>query len=76
MTGTGLDDFDGHMLAHALHKTPPHDTEQGSSKLDKLDLTQIVFDPNVRTRLMEAGEKAGVRVCLRSPNGLALRGLH
>ena len=46
LTGTGLDDFDGRMLAAALEETPPSDA--GSSEPERLDLTQIDFEPNIR----------------------------
>jgi hypothetical protein len=71
LTGTGLDDFDGRMLAAALEETPPSDV--GSSEPERLDLTQIDFEPNIRARLLAAGEKAGVCVLLSKPDGPALR---
>ena len=74
LTGTGLDDFDGHMIAHALTRIPPRNTEQISLRPDTLELTQIAFNPEVRARLMKGGEKADVRVYLSSPEGPALRG--
>jgi|LauGreDrversion4_2_1035121.scaffolds.fasta_scaffold1866473_2 hypothetical protein len=71
LTGTGLDDFDGRMLASALEETPPRDIV--SSEPERLDLTQIDFEPNIRARLQAAGEKAGVCVLLSRPDGPALR---
>ena len=72
LTGTGLDDFDGRTLAAALEETPPSD-DVGSSEPERLDLTQIDFEPNIRARLQAAGEKAGVCVLLSRPDGPALR---
>jgi len=71
LTGTGLDDFDGRTLAAALEETPPSDV--GSSEPERLDLTQIDFEPNIRARLLAAGTKAGVSVVLSRPDGPALR---
>ena len=73
LTNTGLDDVAGEMLADALADTPPRATNQVSSKPEVLDLTQIAFGSEVRDRLEEAGEQAGVRVHLSSSNGPALR---
>ena len=68
LTGTGLDDFDGRMIAAALEDAPP----RVSMELERLDLTQIDFVPVIRARLL-AAEKAGVRVLLSNPDGPALR---
>ena len=68
LTGTGLDDFDGRVLAAALKESPPSDAEP-----ERLDLTQIDFEPNIRARILAAGEKAGVCVLLSKPGGPALR---
>ena len=73
LTNTGLDDVAGEMLADALAVTPPRATNQVSSKPEVLDLTQIAFGSEVRDRLEDAGEQAGVRVHLSSCNGPALR---
>ena len=69
LTGTGLDDFDGRMIAAALEDAPP----RVSMELESLDLTQIDFVPVIRARLLAAGEKAGVRVLLSNLDGPALR---
>ena len=69
LTGTGLDDFDGRMIAAALEGAPP----RVSMEPERLDLTQINFIPVIRARLLAAGEKAGVRVFLSNPDGPALR---
>lgn len=69
LTGTGLDDFDGRMIAAALEDAPPRVSMQPG----RLDLTQIDFDPVLRARLVAAGEKAGVCVLLSKPDGPALR---
>ena len=66
-----MDDFDGHMLAAALEETPPSDV--GSSEPERLDLTQIDFEPNIRARLLAAGTKAGVSVVLSRPATVTLR---
>ena len=68
MTGTGLDDFDGHMIAASLEDAPP----RVSMEQERLDLTQIDFVPVIRARLL-AAEKACVRVLLSNPDGPALR---
>jgi hypothetical protein len=70
LTRTGLDDFDGRMLAAALEEAPPRDV--GSSEPERLDLLQLDFEPNIRARLLAAGEKAGVCVLLSRPGGPAL----
>lgn len=72
LTGTGLDNLDGLMLAGALSKQVSF--KHVSSKKEVLELAQIAFNPGVRARLISAGEKAGVRVYLSSPDGPALRG--
>ena len=72
LTRTGLDDYDGRMIAAAqpaLEDAPP----RVSMEQERLDLTQIDFVPVIRARLLTAGEKAGVRVLLSNPDGLALR---
>ena len=71
LTGTGLDDYDGRMIAAALENAPP----RVSMEPERLDLTQIDFVPVIRARLLAAGEnlKAGVRVLLSNPDGPALR---
>ena len=48
LTGTGLDDFDGRMLAAALEKSP----RRVSLKVKRLDLTQIEFLPVIQARLL------------------------
>ena len=68
LTRTGLDDYDGHMIAAALEDAPP----RVSMELERLDLTQIDFVPVIRARLLAAGEKASVRVLLSNPDGPAL----
>ena len=68
LTGTGLDDYDGPMIAAALEDAPP----RVSMEPERLDLTQIDFVPVIRARLL-AAEKAGVRVLLSNPDGPALR---
>jgi hypothetical protein len=69
LTGTGLYDFDGRMIAAALEAAPP----RVSMEPDRLDLTQIDFVPATRARLLAAGVKAGVCVLLSKPDGPALR---
>ena len=72
LTGTGLDDLDGLLIAGALtrlSKLLPVSSEETS-----LDLTQIAFGPGVRDRINVAGVRAGVCVYLSSPKGPALRG--
>ena len=71
LTGTGLDDYDGSMIAAALEDAPP----RVSMEPERLDLTQIDFVPVMRVRLLAAGEirKACVRVLLSNPDGPALR---
>ena len=69
LTGTGLDDYDGSMIAAALEDAPP----RVSMEPERLDLTQIDFVPVILARLLAAGEKAGVRVLLSNPDGPALR---
>ena len=69
LTGTGLDDYDGRMIAAALEDAPP----RVSMELERLDLTQIDFVPVLRARLLAAGEKACVLVLLSNPDGPALR---
>lgn len=69
LTGTGLDDFDGRMIAAALEDAPP----RVSMQPERLDLTQIDFAPALRDRLVAAGEKAGVCVLLSKLDGPALR---
>ena len=73
LTGTGLDDFDGRLLAAALGDAPPRDVGDNSDELEILDLTQNEFNPGVRAGLLAAGEKAGVRVQLSKAVGPALR---
>ena len=75
MTGTGLDDFNGRLLAAALGDAPPRDVgdDSGSDELEILDLTQNEFNPGVRAGLLAAGEKAGVREQLSKAVGQALR---
>ena len=73
MTGTGLDDFDGRLLASALGDAHPRDVGDDSDELEILDLTQNEFKPEVRTGLLVAGEKACVRVQLSKAAGQALR---
>ena len=69
LTRTSLDDFDGRMIAAALEDAP----HRVSMEPERLDLTQIDFIPVIRARLLAAGEKAGVRVLLISPDCPALR---
>ena len=69
LTGTGLDDFDGCMIAAALEDAP----HRVSMEPERPDLTQIDFISVIRARLLAAGEKAGVRVLLSNPDGPALR---
>ena len=70
LTGTSLDDFDGHTpIAAALEDAPP----RVSMEPERPDLLQIDFVPVIRARLLAAGEKAGVRVLLSNPDGQALR---
>ena len=64
LTETELDELDGYMLAAALSEAPPRVDGRISSMSETLDLTRIAFDPEIRTRLLEAGEKASVRVVL------------
>ena len=71
LTGSGLDDFDGRLLATALEEAPP--PVSGSSEPERLDLTQIDFMPEIRARLLAAGERVGVRVLMSTPGGPALR---
>ena len=73
LTATDLDEFDGYMLAAALAEAPPRVDGQISSMSETLDLTRITFDPEIRARLLKAGEKAGVRVVLSRADGPALR---
>ena len=73
LTATDLDEFDGYMLAAALAEAPPRVDGQISSMSETLDLTRIAFDPEIRARLLKAGEKAGVRVVLSRADGPALR---
>ena len=54
LTGTGLGDFDGCMIAAALEDAP----HRVSMEQERLDLTQINFFPVIRARLLAAGEKA------------------
>ena len=72
LTGTGLNDLVGFMLASALSKQVA--LKPAFLKQEVLELTHIAFNPGARARLIEAGEKASVRVCLSSPDGPALRG--
>ena len=51
LTGTGLDDFDGRMIAAALEDAP----HRVSMEQERLDLTQIDFVPVIRARLLEIG---------------------
>ena len=69
LTGTGLDDFDGRMIAAALEDAP----HRASMEQERLNLTQIDFIPVIWASLLAAGEKAGVRVLLSNPDGPALR---
>ena len=69
LTGTGLGDFDGLMIAAVLEDGPP----RVSMEQERPDLTQIDFFPVIRARRLAAGEKAGVRVLLSNPDGPALR---
>jgi hypothetical protein len=73
LTATELDDFDGRCLAAALEAAPPRVDGQIPSKSEILDLTRIAFEPEIRARLLAAGEKAGVRVVLSRADGTALR---
>ena len=72
LTGTGLYDLDGLMLACALSKQAS--LKHVSLKQEVLELNQISFNPGVLARLTVAEEKACVWVCLSSPEGPALRG--
>ena len=54
MTGTGLDDFDGRLLASALGDAHPRDVGDDSDELEILDLTQNEFNPGVRAGLLAA----------------------
>ena len=65
LTGTCLDDFDGRMIAAALEDPLP----RVSKEPERLDLTQIDFVPAIQTRLLAAGDKAGVCVLLSKPDG-------
>ena len=56
LTGIGLDDIDGSMLAAALEEA----THSISLEQERLDLTQIGFVPEIRARHLAAGEKASV----------------
>ena len=49
---TGLDNFDGRLLAAALGETPPRDVGDDSDELEILDLTQNEFNPEVRAGLL------------------------
>ena len=69
LTGTGLDDFDGRLIAAALENARP----RVSMEPERLDLTQIDFVTAIRAPLLAAGEKAGVRVLLSNPDGPELR---
>ena len=60
-----MDDFDGRMIAAALEDAPP----RVSKEPERRDLTQIDFVPVIRTRLLAAGDKAGVCVLLSKPDG-------
>ena len=51
LTGTGLDDFDGSMIAVRL-RTPP----RNSMEQERLDLTQLDFIPVIWARLLAAGD--------------------
>ena len=73
LNATGLDDFDGRLLASALGHAPPRDVGDDSDELAILDLTQNEFNPEVRAGLLAAGEKAGVRVHLSKAACQALR---
>ena len=53
------------MIAAALEDAPP----RVSKDPDRLDPTQIDIVPVIRTRLLEAGDKAGVCVLLSKPDG-------
>ena len=71
LTGTGLDDFDGRMIAAALEDAPP----RVSKEQQRLDLTQIDFvhgscnpDPPLgggrqgrRVRVVEQARRAALR---------------
>ena len=65
LTGTGLDDYDGRMIAAALEDAPP----RVSMEPERLDLTQIDFIRVIQARLLAAGEKAGVHVLLSIQDG-------
>ena len=73
LTGIGLDDFDGRLLAAALGDAPPRDVADDSDELEILDLTQNEFNPEVWAGLLAAGEKAGMRVQLSKAVSQALR---
>ena len=73
LTETGLDDFDGRLLASALGDAPLRDVGDDSDELAILDLTQNEFNPEVRAGLLAAGEKAGARVQLSKAACQALR---
>ena len=62
LTGTGLDDFDGRLLAAALGDAPPRDVGDDLDELEILDLTQREFNLEVLAGLLAAREKASVRV--------------
>ena len=65
LTGTGLDDFDGRMIAAAPDDAP----HRVSTEQERLDLAQIDFISVIRARLLAAGDKDGVRVLLSNPDG-------
>ena len=69
LTGIGLDDFDGSIIAAALEGAPP----RVSMEPERLDLMQIDFIPVIPARLLAAGEEACVRVFLSDPDDPALR---
>ena len=70
LTATGLDDFDGSMIAAALEDAP----SSVSMEQERRDLTQIDFVPVIMARFLAAGEKACVRVFLSNPDGPACAG--
>ena len=68
LTGTGLDDLDGLLIAGALTRL------SNQASLKQVSSAQIAFGPGIRDRLMAAGVKAGVRVYLSSSTGPAISG--
>ena len=59
LTRTGLDDFDGRMIAAALEDAPP----RVSKEPERRDLTQIDFVPVIRARLLAAERRPACACC-------------